>query len=421
MDSDIVVSAEHVSKKYCKSIKRSMGYAISDITRNLFRIGTRPEKLRKSEFWAVDDVSFELKRGESIGLVGPNGSGKTTLLQMINGIFWPDKGIIRVRGRIGALIAVGAGFHPMLSGRENIFVNAAILGMTKREVIKKFDAIVDFADIGDFLDTPVKHYSSGMFVRLGFAIAAHCEPDILLVDEVLAVGDAKFQRKCLNHLTELRKQGTSFILVSHNMQSVEGVASRGIAFSRGRSIYQGDVTEAIAKYELMMLTEGVDSETPAYSEHQDADALKLVKKYHGYGTDEVIVESVHLLGEDGKPRKNFYSEESVTAKFVVNFSVRDLCRLLVNFINERDLVCLGTTQVVDSRPGRYRISIRFNPVQLSTGRYKITLHVFDSSFTTPYSTGHYGWFDVERRHAVHVPGDNSPVCWARSELDMAAL
>ena len=155
-----------------------------DIGRNLLRMGTKPDKLRKDEFWAVDDVSFELRRGETLGIIGPNGSGKSTILKMLNGIFMPDKGKIEINGRMGALIEVGAGFHPMLTGRENIYVNAAIRGMTKEDVDDKFDDIIEVADIGDFIDTPVKHYSSGMYVRLGFAVAVHCEPDVLLVDVV---------------------------------------------------------------------------------------------------------------------------------------------------------------------------------------------------------------------------------------------
>jgi len=187
--SDIAITVDHVSKKYCKSLKRSMLYGVTDIGRNTLGLSSHSGNLRKSEFWAVDDVSFEVKKGETLGIIGPNGSGKTTLLKMLNGIFWPDKGKITVKGRVGALIEVGAGFHPLLTGRENIYINAAILGMTKEEVDEKFDDIVEFADIGDFLDTPVKFYSRGMYVRLGFAVAVHCEPDILLVDEVLAVGD----------------------------------------------------------------------------------------------------------------------------------------------------------------------------------------------------------------------------------------
>ena len=203
--SDARVMIENVSKKYCKSLKRSMGYGLTDMSKNFFGFGSNSSVLRKDEFWAVRDVSVSVKKGETLGLIGPNGSGKTTLLKMLNGIFWPDAGKITMNGRVGALIAVGSGFHPLLTGRENIFVNGAILGMSKKEIESRYDAIVDFAGIGDFLDTPVKYYSSGMFVRLGFAVAIHCEPEILLVDEVLAVGDANFQSKCIKKMKELRE------------------------------------------------------------------------------------------------------------------------------------------------------------------------------------------------------------------------
>ncbi len=248
MDSDIAIRIDHVSKKYCRSLQRTMLYGLGDITRNMFGIRSPSERLRKAEFWAIKDVSFDLKRGRTLGLIGPNGSGKTTLLKMINGIFWPDKGTISIRGRIGALIAVGAGFHPMLTGRENIYVNGAILGMSRDLVRKNFDAIVDFADIGDFLDTPVKHYSSGMFVRLGFAIAVFAEPEIMLVDEVLAVGDTGFQNKCFNRMGELRKQGTTFILVSHNMHTVAGFVDEVAVLHHGVFEAYAEPFDGIKRY-----------------------------------------------------------------------------------------------------------------------------------------------------------------------------
>jgi len=232
--TDIAIKVDHVSKKYCKSLKRSMLYGVKDIARNTFGLSSHSDKLRKNEFWALDDVSFEIKKGETLGIIGPNGSGKTTLLKMLNGIFWPDKGKISIKGKVGALIEVGAGFHPLLTGRENIYINAAILGMTKEETDKKFDAIVEFADIGDFLDVPVKHYSSGMFVRLGFAIAAHCEPDILLVDEVLAVGDISFQKKCLERIENIRKNNNSIIFVSHSLYRIEAICSRLLWLHKGK-------------------------------------------------------------------------------------------------------------------------------------------------------------------------------------------
>jgi len=247
MSDEIAIKVEHVSKKYCKSLKRSMLYGVKDIARNTLGMSSHSEALRKNEFWAIDDISFELKKGETLGIIGPNGAGKTTLLKMLNGIFWPDKGKITIEGRVGALIAVGAGFHPLLNGRENIYINAAVLGMEKAEVDKKFDEIVAFADIGDFLDTPVKFYSSGMFVRLGFAIAVHCEPDILLVDEVLAVGDVSFRAKCYNRIAKLM-ENCAVVFVSHDMRSIARISSECMVIHHGQTTFLGKVGNAIQNY-----------------------------------------------------------------------------------------------------------------------------------------------------------------------------
>ena len=252
MTDEVAIKVEHVSKKYCKSLKRSMLYGIKDIGRNILGMSSHPENLRKSEFWALDDISFEVKKGETLGIIGPNGSGKTTLLKLLNGIFWPDKGKITVNGKMGALIQVGAGFHPLLTGRENVYLNAAILGMTKKEVDEKFDSIVEFADIGDFLDTPVKYYSSGMFVRLGFAVAVHCEPEILLVDEILAVGDISFQSKCHQKFRELRESGVAIVFVTHNLPQVLQICNKCLVFNSGICKYEGPVTGAIETYKNLL-------------------------------------------------------------------------------------------------------------------------------------------------------------------------
>jgi ABC-type polysaccharide/polyol phosphate transport system ATPase subunit len=203
-----------------------MWYGATDIVRDGFCWHNNTGRLRKKEFWAVDDVSFELKRGEVLGIIGPNGSGKSTILKMLNGIILPDKGTITVRGRVGALIALGAGFHPQLTGRENVYINGAILGMTKREIDKKFDEIVEFSELREFLDTPVKHYSSGMYVRLAFSVAVHLDPDILLIDEVLSVGDIGFRSKSYDFIRRLQHKGVSIILISHNLPAVYEMCER---------------------------------------------------------------------------------------------------------------------------------------------------------------------------------------------------
>ena len=248
MNDELAMKVDHISKKYCKSLKRSMLYGLKDIGRNMLGLNSHSEKLRKHEFWALDDVSFELKRGETLGIIGPNGAGKTTLLKLLNGIFWPDKGKITIKGRVGALIEVGAGFHPLLTGRENIYINGAILGMNKSEIDKKFDSIVEFADIGDFIDTPVKFYSSGMYVRLGFSVAVHCDPDILLIDEVLSVGDISFQRKCIRRMRELLFGGTTVLFVSHNVRAVQDLCQKAILLDQRHVTSDGLSAEVIKDY-----------------------------------------------------------------------------------------------------------------------------------------------------------------------------
>lgn len=196
-------------------------------------------------FRAVDDVSFTVQQGESVGLMGLNGSGKSTLLKLINGIMKPDSGTVLTRGRIAGLIATGAGFHPQLTGRENVYLNAAVLGMSQREVERKFDAIVEFAGVGKRLDTPVGNYSSGQFARLGFSVAIHVDSDIFLADEVLAVGDKPFRKKCLEKMEEVRKSGTTLFYVSHSAGSVRRMCDRVIVLEEGRLAFDGDVDEGI--------------------------------------------------------------------------------------------------------------------------------------------------------------------------------
>jgi ABC-type polysaccharide/polyol phosphate transport system ATPase subunit len=246
-----LLTAEKVSKKFCRSMKHVLSYGAADITRDFLGIPSKTDTLREGEFWAVDEMSMTINRGEMVGLIGPNGSGKSTVLKMLNGIYMPDRGRIEVRGRVGALIEIGAGFHPQLTGRENVYINAAVLGMTKRETDGKFDEIVEFSGVGEFIDSPVKNYSSGMYVRLGFAVAVHCEPDILLVDEVLAVGDARFHDRCINKIKEMVREGTGIVLVTHGGWYLQGLCRRAILIDRGRLVFEGTPLECYNRYTRM--------------------------------------------------------------------------------------------------------------------------------------------------------------------------
>lgn len=254
--SDVLVRVENVSKKFCRDLKRSLWYGMKDLGNELLcRRQEDDVKLRKNEFWALKDVSFTLQRGECLGLIGRNGAGKTTLLRMLNGLIKPDKGRIEMRGRVGALIALNAGFNPILTGRENIYVNAAVLGLKKKEADAMFDDIVDFAELGEFIDAPVQSYSSGMQVRLGFSIAIHTKPDFLIVDEILAVGDIAFQRQCLQRMQQFIRQGGGLILVSHNMHQVQTICDRGVLLHQGRMLLDRSVIDAIDAYQKQQNTD----------------------------------------------------------------------------------------------------------------------------------------------------------------------
>ena len=249
MSNELLIQVENVSKKFCRNLKTSLWYGIQDIAKDLAGRSGYTEQLRPREFWALHDISFELKRGDSLGLIGSNGAGKSTLLKLLNGLIKPDQGRVTVRGKMGALIELGAGFNPILTGRENIYVNAAVLGIPKRQVDRILDEIIDFAELEEFIDTPVQSYSSGMRVRLGFAVAAQLKPDILIVDEVLAVGDASFRRKCINYMQNLFESGdTTVILVSHNLRNIEQVCRQVIYLERGQVVDQGQTDKIISRY-----------------------------------------------------------------------------------------------------------------------------------------------------------------------------
>jgi lipopolysaccharide transport system ATP-binding protein len=255
VSNDVLIRVESVSKKFCRDLKRSLWYGMKDLGSELICRRHDEDELRKDEFWAVRDISFEVKRGECIALIGKNGAGKTTLLRMLNGLIKPDTGRIETRGRVGALIALGAGFNSILTGRENIHINAAILGFSRTEVKKKINSIIEFSELGDFIDSPVQHYSSGMFIRLGFSVAANFDPDILLVDEALSVGDLSFTVKCLNRIAELRRKGTCIVFVSHNELQVREAAQRCLLLNQGNA-------QSFENIEVAFRAYGQLSETP---------------------------------------------------------------------------------------------------------------------------------------------------------------
>ncbi len=259
--SDLAIHAQHVAKRYrlgqrehYRALRDVITDSVAGVTR-LFRRRRESDDAGRAHVWALNGVSFDVRQGDVVGVIGRNGAGKSTLLKILSRITEPTSGFVDVKGRCGALLEVGTGFHPELTGRENIFLNAAILGMKRTEILRKFDEIVAFAEIDQFLDTVVKRYSSGMYMRLAFAVAAHLEPDILVVDEVLAVGDTAFQKKCLGKMGEIAQGGRPVIFVSHNMSAIHRLCNRAILLNQGQILIDGSVDEAVREYLKLGLTE----------------------------------------------------------------------------------------------------------------------------------------------------------------------
>src|SRR6266567_2065757 len=316
MSSDSIITVENLGKKYLLRHQKGQRYTalrdvIADRAKNLFRRNRPVAGPTREEFWALKDVSFEVKRGEVLGIIGRNGAGKTTLLKILSRITDPTEGRVRLRGRVASLLEVGTGFHPELTGRENIFLNGAILGMTRAEIKSKFDEIVDFAEIERFLDTPVKRYSSGMYVRLAFAVAAHLEPEILIVDEVLAVGDAQFQKKCLGKMENVGKEGRTVLFVSHNMSAIKSLCNVGLLLEGGELKSFGIVGAVLEKY--------LDSEysnSSTWTRKQADDNVSILQK-------------VTVLDKNSIECSTFKNTENITLEFSYRQPLSDMKYRLV--------------------------------------------------------------------------------------------
>ncbi len=279
------IEVQDVSKKFL--LQRSGSRTLKAAALNIFRW----TPLR--EFWALRDISFTVGQGETLGIIGANGAGKSTLLSLLAGTLTPTAGSIRSHGRISSLLELGAGFHPELTGRENVFLWGSIMGLSKARMRERFERIVDFAELKDYIDQPVKHYSSGMYVRLGFAVAVEVDPDILLVDEVLAVGDLSFQRKCLQRMAEFRKRGKTMLIVSHDMQTIQAISNRILFLSQGRVLGDGAPDSMVGQYETHLQT-------------AHADALR-----REWGTREATITGVSITAPDGQAKREFAWDEPV--------------------------------------------------------------------------------------------------------------
>lgn len=389
-DPDVLVRVSGVSKKFCLSLKKSLFYGLKDMGNEL--LGRRHGGhggLRPKEFWAVHDVSFELKRGECLGLIGRNGAGKTTLLKMLNGLIKPDAGRIEMRGRVGALIALGAGFNPILTGRENIYVNGSVLGLSKKEIDAKLDEIIDFAEIGEFIDTPVQNYSSGMAVRLGFSVASSINPDILLIDEVLAVGDISFVFKCLNRIAEILPR-CAVIFVSHQMPFVARICSHIFVMERGQEIYSGEnVARGIELYSKDAGNDKVARQNVGGQEISLVSIGLRSSKDHAYNIDNTLKLA---NGEPLEIQLELKSNVDVTLAFSP----------FIKFIDQQlreaiDVVPFDTEPLYSLPPyGFIRIRLQLDALHLNRGLHSIVVGATGTHIKRNYARiNNCAWFYAE--------------------------
>jgi len=374
------ISVQNLGKKYVLSHQSQEHYtALRDVMTNGVKqfvhklrhpLATSMNDPTCEDFWALKDVNFDIQQGDRVGIIGRNGAGKSTLLKILSRITEPTVGKVKISGRVASLLEVGTGFHPELTGRENIFLNGAILGMSKVEIKKKFDEIVAFAEVEKFLDTPVKRYSSGMYVRLAFAVAAHLEPEILIVDEVLAVGDAQFQKKCLGKMEEVGKQGRTVLFVSHNMAMISNLCQKGIVLDAGGLAFQGPISEAMLKY--YQDAGGKSNGTSREFESETAALLSAELIGLGDALDITIHDALVI-------RMKYKIKQQVDGKCVANFHF---------FSADGNYVFVSSADGVKTMPpGEYYADCTVPGKLLNEGAYFVGL-----ALTTYYSAGS---FDVE--------------------------
>jgi lipopolysaccharide transport system ATP-binding protein len=365
-DSDLAISIDHLGKRYSIGHRRTSGdgmrHAIEGVVRDpgAWVRRRRSEKLEQVDFWALRDVSLQVKRGEVVGIIGKNGAGKSTMLKLLSRITVPTEGRICINGRIASLLEVGTGFHLELTGRENIFLNGAILGMSRAEIVRKFEEIVEFSEIEEFLDTPVKRYSSGMYVRLAFAVAAHLDPEILIVDEVLAVGDASFQKKCLGKMGSFAESGRTILFVSHNLDAVRSLCQRGIWMKDGRLHREGQVEEVIDEY-----FESVTSNSSFSCSNPD------------YG---LVIHKVSLKNERGQESGQFAPGEGLVVEIAYEAQKRIERPIFSLAVIGKNGSCFTSNMLLDGhRPdflhGQGEISCTFGSIPLLPQSYSVKMGI----------------------------------------------
>ena len=375
--NDVVIRVENLSKRYRIGERRETYGTLRDTLMEAMQAPFQAWRARgsphgKSEIWALRDLSFELKRGEVLGIIGRNGAGKSTLLKVLSRVTRPTVGRAWIHGRVGSLLEVGTGFHPELTGRENIYLNGAVLGMTKTEIDRKFDEIVQFAEIEQFLDTPVKRYSSGMYMRLAFSIAAHLEPEILIVDEVLAVGDVAFRKKCLGKMREVSsREGRTILFVSHDMEAIQRLCSRCILLQQGQVLLDGDPASVIAQYLAVNSSKGCPN---TWIDLSHASR---------FGTGEAQFTAVHFTSDRAAAAFQPYCKGPVEFLLAIESdSPRSVGSLAVSLCDSSGLRLINADTVlmdrrISLRKGYNLVRLRIDSLYLNSGVYRLGLWLAD--------------------------------------------
>ena len=408
MSKDVLIRCEGVSKKFCRDLRLSLWYGLKDVFADIVRfrgINHEGDLLRSGEFYANRDVHLVVHRGECLGLIGRNGAGKTTLLKMLNGLIKPDTGRIELLGRIGALIALGAGFNPILTGRENVFVNGSILGLSRYEIKRRFDEIVGFAGLEEFIDVPVQSYSSGMKVRLGFAIATEIRPEILLIDEVLAVGDAEFRVRCASRIKGLVSSGCAVVLVSHDMTQIANLSSSVLWLDKGRVVEQGTAASVIRKYLL----------PKEQSSSYEWKAQLVTESANPVTKDPATLRRLSIQSRTKESAISISSGATITTEFDCFLEGLKLDYTL-ELTNQDGIVVFHTGGIISSEhgseKGRYQIETLLPPYLLNSGNYSMTALIGESQSTILSRVDHALQFEVGHEPAgsnfSRLPGVIAP-------------
>lgn len=391
MNNDVVIEVKDLHKKFKIYFDKSHSLKDSLVSKN---------RRKYQEREVIRGVSFNVKKGEAIGLVGHNGCGKSTTLKMLTRIMYPDSGSIEIKGRVSSLLELGAGFHPDLSGRENIYINASIFGLTKKEIDSKIDEIIAFSELEEFIDNPVRTYSSGMYMRLAFSVAINVNAEVLLIDEILGVGDVNFQTKCFNKLMEIKGSGTTIVLVSHSTAQIERICDRSIWIHEGKVKLEGNPIDVHREYlNYMFNLKAAEVEGRAFREEEVEEIPEGLTEDVDDG-EKVSIRNAYIVDRNGKPIKVFHSGDYVEAKF--SLYAKELIsnyHIEINLVRADGVFCfgfstLGENVVCEPWKGLKEFSVAYPKMNMLSGKYHLDIHVADVTGTTIFFGGNAVVFDI---------------------------